>query len=88
VTDLPREVAARPEVAPGGPVDRSPVYVAVGLVIAAAFCVLVIVVAATAVESAWLAVAFVVPAALAVASLVFAFRAWRDPYTPRGERKP
>lgn len=51
------------------------------------FSLLGIVAAATAWESRWLALALVVPAALAAAGLVFAFRAWRDPYT-RGAQKP
>lgn len=88
VLDLPREVAARPEVAPGGPVDRPPVFVAVGLVLAATFSVLVIAAAATAVESAWWALALVVPAILGATALVVAWRAWRDPYERRGAQKP
>jgi hypothetical protein len=88
LTDLPPEVAARPEVAPGGPVDRWSVFVAVGLVLAMAFSLLGIVAAATAWETPWLALALLVPAALAAAGLVFGFRAWRDPYTSRGARKP
>lgn len=88
LTDLPAELAPRPEVAPGGPVDRPPIFVAVGLVLAAAFSVLVIVAAATAFESAWWLLGLVVPAALAAGALVFSYRAWRQPYLPRGERKP
>ncbi len=88
VTDVPADVAARPEVAPGGPVDRPPVFLAVGFVLAATFSALVIAAGATALESAWWLLALVVPLALAVAALVFAFRAWRDPYAPRGEQKP
>jgi hypothetical protein len=88
LTDVPTEVAARPEVAPGGPVDRPPIFVAVGLVLAATFSVLVIAAAATAWETAWLALALVVPAVLAAVAFVVAIRAWRDPYLPRGEQKP
>ena len=88
VTDLPPEIAAGPEAAPGGPVDRSSIYVAVGLVLAMAFSLLVIVAAATAWETPWLLLALVVPAALAAGGLFFAVRAWRDPYTSRGVRKP
>jgi hypothetical protein len=88
VTDLPRDVAARPEVAPGGPVDRPPIFVAVGLVLAATFSVLVVVAVATAWDSSWWAAALVVPLALGVAALVFALRAWRDPYERRGAEKP
>ena len=88
LVDLPPQLSPRPEVAPGGPVDRSQLYVAVGLVIAMAFSVLVLVAAATAWETPWLALGLVVPVALAVASFAFASRAWRTPYEPRGRRKP
>ena len=88
LTELPPAVAARPEAAPGGPVDRSPLYDGIGLAIAMAFSLLVIVVAATAWESPRLLVALVVPAALGAAAVFLAFRAWRDPYTSRGAPKP
>lgn len=88
LTELPPELAARPQAAPGSPVDRSHVYIAVGLALAMSFSLLGIVATATAWESRWLALALVVPAALAAAGLVFAFRAWRDPYTSRGAQKP
>jgi hypothetical protein len=52
------------------------------------FSVLVLVAAATAWETPWLALGLVVPVALAVASLAFASRAWRTPYEARGRRKP
>lgn len=88
VTELPRGAEARPEIAPGGPVDRPPVFVAVGLVLAATFSLLAIVAVATAWESSWWALALVVPLALGAAALVVGFRAWRDPYERRGAQKP
>jgi hypothetical protein len=87
VTDLPPDLAPRPAVAPGGPVDRSLVYVAIGLAAAMAFSVLVLVAIATRIQSEWLLAGIVVPAVLAAASLAVAFRAWREPYGTRGERK-
>lgn len=77
-----------PEARPGGPVDRPLPLVAIGLAGVAAFGALVVVVLATAVDSSWPAILFVVPAALAVLAGVLALRAYRNPYEPHGTPKP
>ena len=88
VIDLPPELAPRPEVSPAGPVDRPVVTLLPALGGAVAFCVLVVVAAATAFDTPWLYLGFLVPAVVAVVTAVIAFRAWRRPYEARGETKP
>jgi hypothetical protein len=88
VIDLPPDLAPRPEVSPGGPVDRPVVMLLPALGGAVAFCVLVVVAAATAFETPWLYVGFLVPAILAVVAVAVALRAWRRPYEQYGAQKP
>jgi hypothetical protein len=87
VTDLPPHLAPRPEVAPAGPVDRPVVTLLPTLGGAVAFAVLVVVAAATAFQSPWIYLGFIVPAVLAAVGLALGFRAWRRPYEASGEPK-
>ena len=87
LTDLPPDLSPAPEVHPGGPVDRSLIYVAIGCVAGMAFSVLVLVAIATRDQSPWLLAGALVPAAFALAAVLFGFRAWRAPYSSRGQRK-
>lgn len=88
VTDLPRELRARPEVAPAGPVDhtRSALLPIFGG--AVAFALLVVVVLAALLETSWIYAALLVPAALAGLVGYLAFRSWRRPYEPVARDKP
>jgi hypothetical protein len=88
VIDLPPDLAPRPEVSPAGPVDRPVVTLLPALGGAVAFCVLVVVAAATAFQTPWVYFGFVVPAAVAVVAAVIALRAWRRPYEPHAAQKP
>lgn len=88
VIDLPPDLTPRPEVSPAGPVDRPVVTLLPALGGAVAFCVLVVVAAATAFESPWLYLGFLVPAVAAAVAAVIAFRAWRRPYEAHGVEKP
>jgi hypothetical protein len=72
----------------GGPLDRATLAYAVACVGLAAFGTLVLAVVATATESSLPLVLLVVPAALLVAAVVLGYRAYRNPYTRRGTRKP
>ena len=86
--DVPPALIPRPEEDPAGPVDRPLMPLLIGLTGAVAFAALIVVAAATAYETPWIYVGFVVPAVLAVATGVVMYRAWRSPYEPRGTKKP
>jgi hypothetical protein len=86
--DVPRELVPPPEQEPAGPVDRPLMPLLIGFAGAVAFTALIVVAAATAYETPWVYVGFVVPAVLAVATVVVMYRAWRSPYEPRGTKKP
>lgn len=88
VVDVPRELIPTPEQAPAGPVDRPLMPLLIGFAGAVAFTALVVVAAATAFETPWVYVGFVVPAVLAAATVGLMYRAWRSPYEPRGTMKP
>jgi hypothetical protein len=89
VSEPPRDLIPPPQGAPqAGPVENVRWLEALGAFLAMAFASL----AATMVvyftgDSTW-ALLFLVPAALAVAAGVLAYRAYRSPYEPRGARKP
>jgi hypothetical protein len=86
--EVPHELIPRPEQEPAGPVDRPLLPLLIGFAGAVAFTALIVVAAATAYETPWIYVGFVVPAVLAVATGVVMYRAWRSPYEPRGTKKP
>ena len=88
VTDLPPELEARPEVSPAGPVDhtRSALLPIFGG--AVAFALLMVVVLATVLETPWIYLALLVPAALAGLAWYLSFRSWRRPYEPVARDKP
>jgi hypothetical protein len=88
VIDLPPDLAPRPEVSPPGPVDRPVVTLLPVVGGAVAFGVLVVVAAATAFQTPWVYLGFVVPAVLAAVAAAVALRAWRRPYESRGAQKP
>ena len=84
VTELPAEFT-RP-VATGdasGPVDRPTYGLALGLGLLGLFSLLILVIAATAVEFTWHFVLFLVPAVLLAAAGVSAYRLFRSPYERR-----
>jgi hypothetical protein len=72
----------------GGPVERPTLGAAIVCAGLAAFSLLVLALVATATESSLWLVLLVVPAAFGAAALVLGYRAYRDPYAPRGARKP
>lgn len=86
--DVPPELIPPPEEDPAGPVDRPLMPLLIGFAGAVAFTALIVVAAATAYETPWIYVGFVVPAVLAVATVAVMYRAWRSPYEPRGTKKP
>lgn len=86
--DVPRELIPPPQQEPAGPVDRTLLPLLIGFAGAVAFTALIVVAAATAFETPWVYVGFVVPAVLAVATVAVMYRAWRSPYEPRGTKKP
>jgi hypothetical protein len=86
--EVPRELIPPPELDPAGPVDRPLLPLLIGFAGAVAFTALIVVAAATAYETPWVYVGFVVPAVLAVATVAVMYRAWRSPYEPRGTKKP
>lgn len=86
--DVPGGLIPPPEREPAGPVDRPLLPLLIGFAGAVAFTALIVVAAATAFESPWVYVGFVVPAILAVATVAVMYRAWRSPYEPRGTKKP
>ena len=86
--DVPSELIPPPEQEPAGPVDRPLMPLLIGFAGAVAFTALIVVAAATAYETPWIYVGFVVPAVLAVATVAVMYRAWRSPYEPRGTKKP
>jgi hypothetical protein len=87
VIDLPPDLAPRPEVSPAGPVDRSIVPLLPAVAGVVALGVLLVVAGATAFQTPWLYLGFIVPAVLAVAGAGIAYRAWRRPYEARGAKK-
>lgn len=88
VREAPEELLPPPQASPRGPVDRSLPMVAVGLLGLGAFLLLVSVVVLTLGDSLWLAVFFVVPAALLVAAAVAGYRSYRNPYDAHPAQKP
>jgi hypothetical protein len=88
ISEAPDDLIPPPQAEPAGPVENTRWLVAVASFLAMAFSALVagIVVSFTA-DNVW-ALLFLVPAALAIVTVVLAYRQYRDPYEPRGARKP
>jgi hypothetical protein len=75
------------QTAASGPVDRPLNRLAILAGGLAAFSLLVVAVAVTATGEAWPALFGVVPLGLGILAAVLAYRAYRNPYEPRGARK-
>ena len=86
--EVPPDLLPQPEPEPGGPVDRMLMPLLIAFAGAVGVALLVVVAAATALETPWLYVAFIVPAVLAAATVGVMYRVWRRPYEPRGAKKP
>lgn len=88
ISEPPADLIPAAQTVPSGPVENSRWLVTFSGFVLTAFCVLVVVmVVATTGDNTW-AVLFLAPAALAALTAVLAYRQYRDPYEPRGARKP
>jgi hypothetical protein len=88
VDGTPPELLPRADPEPAGPVDRTLVPMVIALGGALGFTALVVAAAATAFQTPWLYLAFVVPAVIAAVTIVVMLRIRRRPYEPRGAKKP
>ena len=84
VTELPADLT-RPQATGDatGPTDRSTYAVSIALGLLGVFAVLVLAIAATAVEFTWHFALFVVPILLLAAAAVSGYRVFRNPYERR-----
>jgi hypothetical protein len=71
-----------------GPLDRAALGWAIFCVALASFSALVLAAVATATDGSFPLLLAFVPAAFAVLAVVLGYRAYRNPYTRRGARKP
>jgi hypothetical protein len=88
ISEPPDDLVPAPLTEPAGPVENTRWLVTLAGFLAMAFSMLVsVLVVYLTGDNTWVLL-FLVPGALAILTGVLAYRQYRDPYEPRGARKP